>query len=90
MKTRGGVDLGEGEELSSLSRPRSGGGNAWGLAAAPRAPWTGPRGWERGGIGARLVLRRSAAGSRPAWRSPRKRGEGWSKGGDKILRFRRR
>jgi hypothetical protein len=37
-----------------------------------------------------LVLRRSAAGSRPAWRSPRKRGEGWSKGGDKILRFRRR
>jgi len=38
-----------------LSRPCAGGGDAQGLVeAAPRAPWTGLRGWERGGIGARL------------------------------------
>ena len=86
-RARGEGEEARGEEWSSLSRPRAGGGNARGLAeAAPCAAWTGLRGWERGGNGARLGrldLRRSAGRSGSAWSSPRM--EKQSRGGDKKI-----
>lgn len=53
MRTRG-VDLREGEGAGGQEWSRAGGGNARGLAGAPRAPWTGLHGWERGGIEGQL------------------------------------